>query len=159
MSDPAVTTRDYFERARTWAATGIFVAAALVILGSFLDWVEVDALPPTIPADQAARAEPFNGFDIGDGYWTAGAGLVLLVAAVLIVVRPASRYPWWAFVASVVAGGIAISDYRGIEQVFTDWGGIGNGPSPGIGLMLVAAGALLGLISSVAAIAATPKES
>jgi hypothetical protein len=153
-----IPARDYFERAQMWAGTGLFLAAALIILGSFLDWVTVDALPDRIPANQAARAEPFNGFDIGDGWWTLGAGVVLLACAVLIVLRPASRYAWWAFVAAIVSGGIAISDYRGIAEVFADWGGIGRGPSAGIGLTLVAAGAFLGLISSVAAIAATPKR-
>jgi hypothetical protein len=153
-----IPTRDYFERARMWAGTGLFAAAALVILGSFLDWVTVDALPDRIPANQAARAEPFNGFDIGDGWWTLGAGLVLLLCAVLLVLRPVSRYAWWAFVAAIVCGGIAISDYRGIAEVFNEWGGIGRGPSAGIGLTLVAAGAFVGLISSVAAIAATPRR-
>lgn len=151
-------TRDYFERARSWAATGLFVAAGLAIIGSFLPWVQVDALPDVIPANQAERAEPFNGFDIGDGYWTLAAGVVLLISAILLVLRPAGRYAWWGFIAAVVCGGIAISDYRGVAQVFADWGGIGAGPSPGIGLTLVAVGALVGLISSVAAIAATPRD-
>jgi len=159
VSDPVVDSqpRDYFARARAWAATGLFLAAAVTILGSFLDWVKVDALPPTVPANQAPRAEPFNGLDIGDGWWTLGAGAFLLLCAVLLVLRPASRFAWWAFFASILCGGIAISDYRGIAEVFNEWGGIGAGPSPGIGLTLVAAGALLGLIASVTAIAATPK--
>lgn len=153
----AATSRDYFERARAWAGTGLFVAAGLCILGSFLDWVTIGELPQRIPSDQAARAEPFNGLDIGDGWWTLAAGIVLLISAFLLVLRGRSRYAWFGFVATMVAGGIAISDYRGIAEVFENWGGIGRGPQPGVGLSLVAVGALVGLIASVAGIAATPK--
>lgn len=158
MSAGDPIARDYFERARAWSGSGLFLAAALLAVGSFLDWVRIDVLPERIPADQASRADPFNGFDIGDGWWTLAAGIVLAACAVLLVLRPAGRWAWWAFLASVVSGGIAISDYRGITQVFRDWGGIGTGPEPGIGLTLVAIGAFVGLISSVAAIAATPRR-
>jgi hypothetical protein len=74
--------RDYFDRARLVAATGLFIAAVCLIVGCFLDWVTVDQLPDVIPADQAAKAEPFNGFDVRDGYIVAGAAIVLLVSAV-----------------------------------------------------------------------------
>lgn len=158
MPESNAAARDYFGRARAWAATGLFVAAGLCILGSFLDWVTIARLPQTIPADQAARAEPFNGLDIGDGWWTLAAGIALLISAVLLVLREHGRYAWWGFVAAMVAGGIAISDYRGIAEVFENWGGIGLGPQPGLGLSLIAVGSLVGLVASVAGIAATPKR-
>ncbi len=148
--------RDYFERARAWAATGLFVSAGLLIIGSFLDWVMIEELPGTIPPDQVPRARPFNGFDIRDGYWTAIAGGILLVCAVMILLR--ARSARVAFVVAIVAGGIAISDYRGIAEVFDEFGGIGAGIEPGLGLTLVTVGAFLALLSSVAAIVATPKR-
>lgn len=153
MSD---APRDYFDRARLVAATGLFVAAVCLIVGCFLDWVTVDQLPDVIPADQAAKAEPFNGFDVRDGYIVAGAAIVLLVSAVRLVIQ--SRGAGLAFLAAVVAGGIAISDYRSIDELFVEFDAIGRGPHPGIGLILVAFGALLGLVAAVAAIAATPRR-
>lgn len=147
---------DFFERARAWAATGMFVAAGLLFVGSFLDWVMVQQLPETIPPDQMHRARPFNGFDVGDGYWIAAAALVLAASAVMVVLR--ARFSWLAFAASVVAGAIAIADYRGVEAVFDEFGGIGTGIEPGLGLTLVAVGALLGLVSSVAGVAASPRR-
>lgn len=154
MSD---RVRDYFERARAWTATGLVVAAALLFGGSLLDWVSVEDLPDTIPSDQARFAEPFNGFDVGDGYVTAGVGIALVFCAVMIVVKAKNSFAWLAFCLSIVAGAVAISDYRDISGLFEQFGGIGRGISPGIGITLVAAGALLALVSSVGAVAATPR--
>ena len=149
-------SRDYFDSARMWAATGLFIGAVLTITGSFLDWVTVRILPEVIPPDQAPRAGPFSGFEVDDGWVTLVAGTAMAIAAVLLVVR--ARFAWLGFVAAIVAGGIAISDYRGINELFIEFQGIGRDPDPGIGLMLVAIGSLLGLVSSVAAIAATPSR-
>ncbi len=148
--------RDYFDRARLVAATGLFVGAICLITGCFLDWVTVDQLPEVIPADQAAKAQPINGFDVRDGYVIAAAGLVLLISAVRLVLQ--SRGAGIAFLAAVVAGGVAISDYRGVDEMFVQLDAIGRGPHPGIGLILVAIGALVSLVSAVAAIAATPRR-
>lgn len=156
---PAVSDapRDYFETARAWAATGLVIGAALLVLGSFLDWVAVERLPETIPTNQARFAEPFNGFDVGDGFVTTGTGIVLALCAVMLMLKSKSSFGWLAFVAAMVAGGIAISDYRGIDGLFEDFGGIGRGVSPGIGISLVAIGALVGLVSAVASVAASPR--
>lgn len=148
--------RDYFDRARLIAATGLFIASMCLIVGSFLDWVTVDQLPEVIPENQLDKAEPFNGFDVRDGYVIAGAALVLLVSAVRIVVQ--GRGAGLAFLAAIVAGGVAISDYRSVGEMFVQLDSIGRGPRPGIGLILVAIGALLALISAVGAIAATPRR-
>lgn len=157
---PAVSDRprDYFETARAWASTGLVIAGALLLSGSFLDWVIVDTLPETIPADQARFAEPFNGFDVSDGYVTAGVGLVLAFCATMIMLKAKSSYGWLAFFAAMVAGAVAISDYRDIGGLFEQFGGIGRGISPGIGITIVAAGSLLGLVSAVASIAASPSR-
>ncbi len=149
------TTGDYFERARAWAATGVFVAALLLVVGSFLDWVVVDVLPPTIPEDQAHRAPPFSGFEVRDGWYVLAAGIVLAGCAIALILR--GRGARLAFAAAIVAGAITISDYRSIPGLFVELEGIGVGAAPGIGLTLATAGAILGLIASVAAIAATPR--
>lgn len=141
-----------------WAATGLFIAGSLLATGSFLDWVSIEQLPDVIPANQAPRADPFNGLDIGDGYWTLLSGVVLAACAVLLVLRSSGRGARVAFVASIVGGAVAISDYRAIDRLFEEVEGIGVGITPGLGLSLAAAGALLGLISSVAGIAATPRN-
>lgn len=153
MSD---APRDYFDRARLVAATGLFIAAICLIVGCFLDWVTVDQLPAVIPADQAAKAEPLNGFDVRDGYVIAAAALVLLISAVRLVLQ--SRGAGIAFLAAVVAGGVAISDYRSVDELFVQYDAIGRGPRPGVGLVLVAIGALLAVVAAVAAIAATPRR-
>lgn len=150
--------RDYFEKARAWASTGLVIAAALLVLGSVLDWVTVEQLPNEIPTNQAEKAEPFNGLDVGDGFVTTGVGIVLAFCAVMLILKARSSFGWLAFFAAMVGGGIAISDYRGIEGMFEDFGGIGRGIAPGIGLTLVAIGALLGMISAVAGVAASPRR-
>lgn len=150
--------RDYFETARAWASTFLVIAAALLVSGSFLDWVTVERLPETIPADQARFAEPFNGFDVTDGYVTAGAGIVLAFCATMLMLKAKSSYAWLAFFVAMVAGAVAISDYRDISGLFEQFGGIGRGPSPGPGITLVTAGALLGVVSAAASIAATPSR-
>lgn len=127
-----------------------------MILGSALDWVTIARQPDTIPAEQRVNADPFNGFDVGDGYWTAAAGVLLMVAAVLLMVR--ARHASLGFIAAMVGGAVAIADYRGIEALFETTNTIGSGITPGVGLTLVAAGALLGLVSSVAGIAASPRS-
>jgi hypothetical protein len=135
---------------------GLVLAAALLVAGSFLDWVTIARVPQVIPSDQASRAQPFNGFDVGDGYVTSGAGIVLACCAVMLTLKRKSSIAWVAFLATMVAGGIAISDYRGIQGVFDDRGGIGVGIHPGIGLTLIASAVLVSLVSSVTGIAASP---
>lgn len=154
MSSP--DTSDFFERARAVAASVLFAAGAAALIGSFLDWVTVEAVPPEVPQEQAHRLPPFSGLELGDGWAVLGAALVLLLAAFLVVMKGTSGFGWLAFLAAIVIGGIAISDYRGIEEVHLDMEGIGSGPRPGLGLTLVAAAGMIGLIASVGAIAASP---
>ena len=156
MSEPP---RDFLERARLWSATGMFVAAGVLVAGSFMDWVTIAQLPERIPAEQAPRAQPVNGFDVGDGYAIAVAAVVIAACAMLLVLRARGGYAWTALAASIFAGGVAISDYRGVDALFEEVEGIGRGIDPGVGLTLVAAGAFLGLVSAVAGVAATPRSS
>lgn len=156
MSPPG--SGDFFERARAIAASILFAAGAAAVIGSFLDWVTVEAVPPEVPPEQAHRLPPFTGLELGDGWVVLGAGLVILLAAFLVVTRGTAGVAWLAFLASVVVGGIAISDYRGIQEVHLDMEGIGTGPEPGLGLTLAAAAGIIGLIGSVGAIAASPSR-
>lgn len=126
-------------------------------MGAFLDWVTVEP-PEVIPADQAPRLAAFNGIDAGDGWVVIGAAVVMVAAAVLLVLRARPGFAWLAFFGSMVIGGIAIADFRGLDAVFYDEMNRIGDPSPGIGLILVAAGGLTGLIAAVAAVAATPSH-
>jgi hypothetical protein len=135
----------------------MFIASAVLVAGSFLDWISIQLLPEQIPEDQAHRVPPFNGFDVGDGYGICIAAMVIAGCAVLLVLTAKGAYAWTGLVASIVAGAIAISDYRGVDAMFVDLEGIGRGVDPGVGLTLVTVGAFLGLISAVAGIAATPR--
>lgn len=156
MSSP--NTVDYFERVRAVTASVLFAAGAAAVIGSILDWVTVETVPPVVPAEQSHRVPPFSGLELGDGWVVMGAGVVMLLAAFFIVTKGTPGYAWLAFLASVMIGGIAISDYRSIEAVHLDMEGIGTGAGPGVGLILVATAGFVGLIASVAAIAASPSR-
>lgn len=148
---------DYFERVRAISASILFAAAAAAIIGSVLDWVVVDATPPDVPADQVDRLPPFTGIELGDGWVVIGAAIVVAISAFFIVLK--GKFAWLAFLGSIVIGGIAISDYRGIADIHLELEAIGRGPRPGLGLTLVAAAGVIALIASVAAIAGSPSSS
>ena len=151
---------DFFERARAVAATGMFVAGLCAVAGSILDWVTITP-PPTVPADQAERVEAFTGLDVIDGRIVLAAGVVLLIAAGWLMLKAATRPGVIGLLASVLLGGIAFADFRQIEEPSSDMmrrmDRIGV-DGPGIGLVLVAIAAVLGLITSVAGMAASPKR-
>lgn len=147
----------YFERLRAISASVLFAAATAAIIGSLLDWVVVDATPPEVPTDQLDRLPPFTGLEIGDGWFVIAASIVVVISAFFIVLK--ARLAWLAFLGSVVIGGIAISDYRGVADLHLELEGIGRGPRPGLGLTLVAAAGVIALIASVASIAASPSSS
>lgn len=155
MSEPS--SGDYFERARAISASVLFAAAAAAIIGSVLDWIVVDATPPDVPSDQMDRLPPFTGLEVGDGWVVIAAAIVVSISAFFIVAK--GRYAWLAFFGSVVIGGIAISDYRGVSDIHVELEGIGRGPRPGLGLTLVAAAGVIALIASAASIAASPSNS
>ncbi|HEX2240001.1 MAG TPA: hypothetical protein VHJ82_02485 [Actinomycetota bacterium] len=163
----ADVTRDYFARARTIAAAGLFAAAAIAIAGAFLHWAAIDRLPPTVPTAQAERAEPLRGVDIpggwfglADGWWVIiGAG-VLVIAAVQLVRTGRSTFGWLAFWAAVVLGAITIADFRGISRPTSELAQrldrIGE-VEPGIGLVLTAVATGLALVAALAGVAGAPK--
>ena len=155
MSDER--TRDYFDKARSYCAAVLVAIGAAAILGSFLDWVTIQA-PAVIPADQASRLEPFNGIEAKDGLLIIGASVFVIFCAVMLVLRRRALWAWGAFLASMLIGGIAVADYRGIEQIFYDEMDRIGDPAPAVGLTLVAAAGFIGLIAAAAGVAATPKR-
>lgn len=154
---PSAEVSSYFDKARAVAASALFAAGAAAILGSLLEWVTVEARPPSVPEEQLDRLPPLSGIEVTDGWYVIAAAAVVLVSAFAIVLRRTSGWAWLAFVASMVIGAVSVADYRDIEGLFSEVEGIGRGPVPGLGLMLVIASSFVGIIASVAAVAASPR--
>ncbi len=135
----------------------LIAAGAAAVIGSVLDWVTITELPPTLPEGDRERATPFTGIEAGDGWVTLGAGVVLILAGILLMLRRASIFAWLGFLAAIVIGAVAIADYRGIDELFRrEMDRVGEAEA-GFGLILVAAGAVIGVIGSIAGVAATPQ--
>lgn len=154
VSDPA--PRDYFDKARGIAAAILIAAGAAALIGTFLDWVTIEP-PERVPANQEFRLDAFTGIETSDGPIVIGAGIAVILCALAVILRKRSLYGWIAFIASILIGAIAIADYRGIDGLFYDEMQRIGDPTPAFGLTLVTAAALMGLIGSVTAIAASPK--
>jgi hypothetical protein len=154
MSEPPA--QDFTERARSVAASVLFAAAAAAIVGSVIDWVTIDP-PPRLPPTE--NAEPFTGIEARDGWWVILGALVVMGCAAMLVVRRRSSYAWAAFVVWISVGAIAIADYRGVGDLSSDisrrMNRVGD-IEPGLGLTLVAAAALIGVLASAAGVAASP---
>jgi hypothetical protein len=160
--DPA--RGDYFDRARKVAATGLFVAGVLAVAGSLLPWVDVTP-PPVVPEAEAERADALIGIEISDGRVVLGAGVVIIAAAALLVLRRRPGWAWLALAASMLVGAIAISDYRevsgfrpeaGVQPPFVRRAERAGEIDPALALILVAAAGIVGVVTSVGALAATP---
>jgi hypothetical protein len=150
---------DYLDKARTFAVVGLLVAALLAIAGSLLDWVHI-VPPDVVPEREAANIEPFTGVEAQDGLWVISGALLLGASAVGLLIRRKGSYALAAFLVSIVIGAIAVADYRGVGEVssaISQRMNIVGDATAGIGLKLVALAALLGLISSIIGLAATPK--
>ena len=149
-------TRDYFDKARAVAAAFLIAAGAAAIIGSFLDWVTIEP-PDVVPEEQAHRLDAFTGVEANDGWVIVGAASILILFTLMLVVRRRAVWAWGAFILSMLIGGIAVADYRGIDAIFyEEMRRIGD-PTPALGLTLVAAAGFIGLIASAAAVAATPR--
>jgi hypothetical protein len=154
------TQRDYFDRARTAASAGLMAAGAAAVLGAVLDWVSVDP-PGQGPAAELAKAEPFTGIEARDGWYVVACAAVLIACAFLIVATRKSGSAWLAFGASFAMGVIAISDYRAVGEITSDISRrmeIVGEARPAIGLILVLVAAFVGIVSSLAGVAATPRR-
>ena len=153
--------RDTFDRARSLAAAFLVAAGAAVILGVVLDWVTVEP-PPIIPADHQEQTQPFTGLETKSApYLLIGAGAVILLA-LLLVARRRPMYAWAAFLTSMAIGAIAFQNYRdlsspGSELFYEQMDRVGD-PAPAIGLMLVAAGGIVGVIAGAAGVSSIPPD-
>lgn len=158
---------DFFDRARRLAVALLLLAGVAAIAGSALDWVTITKQTRIDPqadfgSDQSAleepRTRPFSGLEAGDGYWALGGGIVIVIAAGLLLIRPRGRWAILAFLASLIIGAIAFADYRGVGDVSSSISRRMEivAARPGVGLTLVAAAGFLGIVGSAAAIAATP---
>jgi hypothetical protein len=151
-------TGDYFDRARSVAASVLFAAGAAAIIGAVLDWVTVEERPPNVPSGQLDRLPPLTGIEVEDGWYVIGAAGIILGSAFFIVLRGQALYSWLAFLASMIIGAIAVADYRDVDGLLSEAEGIGRGPRPGVGLLLVAAAAFVGMAAAVAGVAASPSR-
>jgi hypothetical protein len=163
----AASQRDVFDRARSWAAAIMLAAAAAAIVGSMLDWVTISA-PSGLRRDlgfgrdvfdEQRISEPFTGLEARDGWWTLGAGAVLAIAAVLLLITKQGRYAWLGFLAAMVIGAVAFADYRSIGEISSSLShrmDIRGEATPAIGIVLVSGAALAGLLGSVTGITASP---
>ena len=151
----ATIGKSYFDRARAGASASMLAAGAAAVAGTFLEWVTI-VPPERVPDDQAKRVATFTGVETSDGWIVLIAAGVILLSAFLIVVRKRSLYGWLGFFSSMLIGGVALADYRGIEKLFYDEMNRIGDPSPAFGLTLVAASALVGIIASVIGVAASP---
>lgn len=148
--------RDFFDTARAAVSGGLFLAGALAIIASLLDWVRF-TLDPGITSVNRDASPPISGLDVGhDGTVVLIAGLVILACAFLLVLRGRAGYAGLALVASIVIGAIAISDYKGVADLAPNVR-VGQ-PGVGLGLVLAVAAGLLGVLAAVAGIAATPRR-
>jgi hypothetical protein len=150
-------TRDAFEKARSIAAAFMVAAGAAVIIGTLLDWVSIT--PPLItPVDLIPQTEPFTGLETKSAPYLLIAAGVLILSALMLVVRRKSLYAWLGFLASMVIGAIGFQNYRGMDELFYDQMERIGEPTAGLGLLLVVAGGIIGLIAGAAGIAGAPPE-
>lgn len=160
---------DFFDRARRVAVAALIAAGAAAIVGSALDWVTISERPQLQQdvdfqernelVEEPEVTRPFTGLEAEYGYYSLIGGVLVAAGAILLLWRKRGKYAWLCFVASVTVGAIAIAAYRGISDssssLYLRMDIIGRA-EPALGVTLVTAGAIVGLLASVAGVAATP---
>jgi hypothetical protein len=148
----------------------MILAGIAAIIGSALDWVTITVRPELregadfgdeAEVDEPRVSEPFTGLQARDGWWTLVGGAVLLLSGALLLVRKRSFWGWTGLIGAVVVGAVAIADYRGIGDLSSSISqrmDVVGGTEPGVGLTIVVAAAVAGLLGSVAGIAASPQR-
>ena len=163
--------RTFFDIARAWASAALIAAGAVAIIGSTLDWVRI-TLRPQLRGDTSFQGEtnrpeaprvtrPFSGLEAGDGWWSLAGGAGLVVGGGMLFFRRRAGWAWLALLASIVTGAVGIANYRGIgnlSSAISHRMDIVGGARPALGLTLVVAGGIAGLVGAVAGIAASPRE-
>ena len=162
---------DFFDKARRFAAAGIVLAGLCAVAGSFLDWVVITEREVAEDIDfgdatdeiEPGQGEPFTGIEDRDGRLALAGGIALIAAAVALVLKKRTSFAWLAFWVAIAIGGIAFADYRTVSEDASAPRGIllrhevGVEASPGPGLTMIAAAGMLGIISAVGGVAATPR--
>lgn len=163
---------DFFDKARLFAAAGIVLAGVCAIAGTFLDWAVITERQIAPDVDfgeettelEVGQGEPFAGIEDRDGRLVVMGGIGLIAAAAALVVRKTTGFAWLAFWVSLAIGGIAFADYRTVSDNDQAPRGIllrhevGTEATAGPGLTMVAAAGMLGIISAVGGVAATPRD-
>lgn len=148
---------NFLDKARGIAAAGMMAAGGAAILGSLLDWVTIES-----PAGFTGQPSiPFTGIEARDGWYVIIGAAIMIVLAGLLTWRRRGLYAWLGFLDSVVIGIIAIADYRGVNDLTSTISRrmdiIGDAEA-GVGLILVAVAALVGVLASLTGVAATPSS-
>ncbi len=123
---------------------GVVVGGAMVVAGSFLPWTSVSGI------GSFSR----GGLDGGDGWITAGAGAVVVVAG-LMSFGAGSSARLVALVSSVVAGTIGVVELRDVQERIDSVESDLFVAQVGIGISVILSGAAVG---DVASFFARPRE-
>jgi hypothetical protein len=156
----AVSARgDYFDRARNLAASICLAAAVAAIVGALLPWVTITPAPEALPGVRNV-SQPFTGLEARDGWYVVAAAVAIALAAMVSVSSRRRGFIWLSVLASMLIGAIAIADLRAIEDTASGISrrmDIVGDADPSVGLWLVAAAGMIGLLGSVGLLTATPK--
>ena len=161
--------RDFFDRVRSVAVAVMIAAGAAIVIGSFLEWVSLTDVPERVEdadfgtqedfQDEQQTTDPVAGTETTYGIYALVVGVVLGAAGLLLLVRRRGLWAWLGFLAAIVAGGLALTSFRGIADssspLYQELDLVGRA-RPGLGLTLVAAGAIVGLLASIGGHIATP---
>lgn len=162
MSD-ARTSPDFLARARGLAVVGMLAASGVAIVGSALDWAVVDSCPTAVPTTEPVQeitCRGFTGLEARDGWYVVILATLLVSAALLLQVRRKGGYGWLGFLLSFAVGTIGIADYRGVSEISSAIShrmDVVGRLNAGVGVTLVAAAGLIGVICSLVGVAATPR--
>lgn len=155
-----VRGNNFFDRARVIAAGVLLLGALFLIVGPVLDWVSIEP-PEVVPATEEKNTRPFTGLEAGTGWVALVAGVAIVSNCLLLLKLRVPGFAWLSLLSAVVAGGVTIADYRGLSDInsaLSERMEVVGRLSPGIGMTLCAAGAILALIGAAAGIAATPRS-
>lgn len=117
----------------------VLVGALLLIIGGFLPWISVSNL-------FGLSGTSFEGIEIGwegDGFLTAGIGLILILGELLLW---GDSRRWFAFIGvvlAVLAASVVFLDFRRILEIAPE---AGFYAATDIGIYVTLVGALLALI-------------
>jgi hypothetical protein len=155
----------------TWATVSVDTTALLNKLAEMLG-VTADQLGP-LPTDDLSNS--VSGWDGSDGKITLVVGVIIIVAAIVIFVKPRLRVAMGAvvIVAGLVGGGVAAYDASQVKDVANDaeeaaaaTAGLSAGDlegafavTAGVGLWVCIAGGVVALVGGVLALRERPEAS